>query len=93
MVKVFGSGGDIVVVMVVVVLVMVVGYCGAVFVVVAVTHVIRLIESDSFIISLVYSLRGGGCGGSGCGVFWVVFFVMFVVLGYWWWCGGVVVWW
>ena len=41
----------------------VVGYCGAVFVVVAVTPVvIRLIESDSFIISLVYSWRGDGCG-------------------------------
>ena len=89
MVKVFGSGGDIVVVMVVVVLVMVVGYCGAVFVVVAVTHVIRLIESDSFIISLVYSLRGGGCGGC-LGVAWVVF-VLMVVIWYWWWCGGDIV--
>ena len=61
-VKVFGSGGDIVVVMVVVVLVMVVGYCGAVFVVVAVTHVIGLIESDSFTIYLVYSYWRW-CGG------------------------------
>ena len=56
------------VVMAVTVVVTVVGYCGSVFVVVAVTPVIRLIESDSFIISLVYSWRGGGCGGGGCGV-------------------------
>ena len=56
------------------------------FVVVAVTDVIRLIESDSFIFSLVYSLRGGGCGG-GYGIVWVVF-VLMVVVGYWWWCGG-----
>ena len=56
------------VVMVVVVVVTVVGYCGAVFVVVAVTPVIRLIESDSFIISLVYSWLVGGCGGGGCDV-------------------------
>ena len=48
--------------MVVVVVVTVVGYCGSVFVVVAVTPVIRLIESDSFIISLVYSWLGDGCG-------------------------------
>ena len=74
------------VVIVVVVVVMVVGYCGAVFVVVAMTHVIKLIESDSFIISFVYSLRGGGCGG-GYGVVLGVFFLM-VVVGYWWWCGG-----
>ena len=73
------------------VVVVVVGYCGAVFVVVAVTHVIRLIESDSFIISLVYSWRVGGCGGGGCGFIWVVFVVMVVVVGYWWWCGGDVV--
>ena len=44
---------------------------------------LRLMESDSFIISLVYSWRGGGCGGGGCGVFWVVFVVMVVVVGYW----------
>ena len=42
-----------------VVMVTVVGYCGSVFVVVAVTPVIRLIESDTFIISLVYSWRVG----------------------------------
>ena len=56
------------------------------FVVVAVTEVIRLIESDSFIFSLVYSLRCGACGG-GYGIVWVVF-VQMVVVGYWWWCGG-----
>ena len=60
----------------------VVGYCGAVFVVVAVTPVIMLIESDRFIILLVYSWRGGGCGGGGCGFIWVVFVVMVVVVGY-----------
>ena len=48
--------------------VMVVGYCGAVFVVVAVTPVLKLIESDSFIVSLVYSWLVGGCGGGGCRV-------------------------
>ena len=53
-----GSGCDIVVVMVVVV--MVVGHCGVVVVVVAVTTVVRVIESDSYNISIVYSWRAVG---------------------------------